>query len=70
MLNRFLSVYNTKGNMQLLTESFQRELIIADFKKWFFLNIKGFTTYVNVNIPKTIPIDNVPIDNEEKDDTN
>ena len=53
VLSRFLTVYNTKGNMQQLTESFQRELIVKDFKKWLSLNIKGFMTYVN--IPRVIP---------------
>jgi hypothetical protein len=40
--NRFISVYNTKGNMSLLTESFQRTLIIKDFKRWFLQNIHCF----------------------------
>ena len=30
----FIRKYNTKGNMQLLTESFQRQFVIAEFKKW------------------------------------
>ena len=32
--NQFSSVYNTKGNMKTLTESFQRQFIIRDFKQW------------------------------------
>jgi hypothetical protein len=52
VVNRFLSVYNTKGNMQLLTESFQRELIVKNFTKWLSSNLKGFNTYIN--IPKSI----------------
>lgn len=40
--NNFASVYNTKGNMQLLTESFQRQLIIKDFKQWIMNNVKHF----------------------------
>ena len=40
--NKFMSVYNTNGNMNLLTESFQRKLLISDFKKWFLQNIKSF----------------------------
>ena len=32
--------------MKLLAESFQRKLILTDFKKWFNKNIKSF-----VNIP-------------------
>ena len=40
--NKFINVYNTKGNMSLLTESFQRTLIIKDFKRWFLQNINSF----------------------------
>lgn len=34
VINRFFASYNTKGNMKLLTESFQRQFIIRDFKQW------------------------------------
>ena len=40
--NQFIRVYNTKGNMTLLTESFQRTLIISEFKKWMIQNIHFF----------------------------
>ena len=40
--NQFIRVYNTKGNMNLLTESFQRTLVIKDFKKWFLQHIHSF----------------------------
>lgn len=40
--NQFIRVYNTKGNMNLLTESFQRSLVIKDFKQWFIQNINCF----------------------------
>ena len=39
---RFVAVYNTKGNMQMLSESFQRELIMKEFRKWFGTNITCF----------------------------
>ena len=42
VFNNFVSVYNTKGNMQLLAESFQRSLIIKDLKKWLVTNINSF----------------------------
>ena len=42
VFNNFVSVYNTKGNMKLLTESFQRSLIIKDLKKWLMNNINSF----------------------------
>ena len=40
--NNFISVYNTKGNLNMLTESFQRQLVIKDFKKWILQNIHHF----------------------------
>jgi len=43
VLNRFISVYNTNGNMNLLTESFHRKLLISSFKKWIMENGKHFS---------------------------
>jgi len=40
--NNFLLVYNTKGNMMLLADSFQRSMILKNFKAWFFYNIAAF----------------------------
>jgi hypothetical protein len=40
--NNFVSVYHTRGNMKLLAESFQRNLIIKEFRKWFMTNIQNF----------------------------
>lgn len=40
--NHFISVYNTKGNLNMLTESFQRQLVLKDFKSWILTNIKYF----------------------------
>jgi hypothetical protein len=42
VFNNFVSVYNTKGNMKLLSESFQRSLIIKDLKRWLVQNINSF----------------------------
>jgi hypothetical protein len=51
---RFISVYNTKGNMQMLTESFQRELIMKEFRKWFGTNITCFLHKIPIpDIPNT-----------------
>jgi hypothetical protein len=30
----FIKKYHTKGNMQLLNESFHRQMVIKEFKKW------------------------------------
>jgi hypothetical protein len=40
--NSFVSAFQTKGNMKLLADTFQRTLVLADFKKWFLSNIKLF----------------------------
>jgi len=41
--NTFLKNYNTRGNMKLLSETFQRNLIINELKKWFIANTSRFT---------------------------
>ena len=40
--NRFSLVYNTRGNMKLLTDTFQRQILITEFKKWLVKNIQAF----------------------------
>lgn len=35
VINNFIAKYNTKGNMNLLAESFQRRFVIKDLIKWF-----------------------------------
>jgi len=42
VIKNFISVYNTKGNMKLLTDSFQRQRVINDFRKWITNNIGFF----------------------------
>ena len=43
VFNKFVAVYQTKGNMQLLADSFQRKLLLIPFRKWVMSNIKHFT---------------------------
>ena len=40
--NDFVSVYHTKGNMNLMIESFHRKLIINDLKRFISGNINNF----------------------------
>ena len=40
--NNFITVYNTKGNMNLLIDSFQRQLVLKEFKKWITTNLIHF----------------------------
>ncbi len=42
VINKFLSVYHTKGNMKMLNESFQRSLIVSTFRSWFTAVIGAF----------------------------
>jgi len=42
--NNFVNVFHTKGNMKLLAETFQRRLVLIDFRKWFLNNIQCFIT--------------------------
>ena len=42
VFNRFISVYHTKGNMRLLSESFQRQLIVRSVREWFSRNVCFF----------------------------
>ena len=50
--NDFIRVYNTRGNMNLLMESFQRNMIVAEFRKFLVLNISKFS---NANLPNSPP---------------
>lgn len=41
--NHFVSVFHTRGNMSLLADSFQRQLLISSLKKWLLQNKQSFT---------------------------
>ena len=40
--NQFVSVYQENPGMKLQTDTFQRKLVSANFKKWLIANIKYF----------------------------
>lgn len=43
VVNNFINCFkSTTGNMKLLTEGFQRQIIIKNFRKWFLKNFKYF----------------------------
>jgi hypothetical protein len=48
VVNNFIANYHTKGNMRMLTESFQRQFVIKDFKNWFTRSIQAFIKRVNI----------------------
>jgi hypothetical protein len=57
--NSFVSAFQTKGNMKLLADTFQRTLVLADFKKWFLSNIRFFLhrPLQTFQEPASIPIE-------------
>jgi len=48
VVNNFIANYHTKGNMRMLTESFQRQFVVKDFKNWFTKSMKAFIKRVNI----------------------
>ena len=73
VFNRFISFYHTKGNMRLLAESFQRQLIVRTVREWFNRNlcffIPCYQPVPNVQEPTTVPsvettVNEVIIDSE------
>ena len=53
VLNDFYAKYQTKGNMKLLTESFQRQFVVKDFNNWIKYTIAAFVP--RINIPQQLP---------------
>jgi len=56
IVNNFIAKYNTKGNMKLLTESFQRIFVIKNFKKWITANIRAFAPPRQVQMPAILQV--------------
>jgi hypothetical protein len=40
--NMFSKNFNTKGNMNLITDSFRREIMLKSLRKWLMTNIQHF----------------------------
>jgi len=40
--NKFVSTYNTDGNLQLIAENYYRKQLIAGLKRWLMQNMKHF----------------------------
>jgi len=64
--NNFISVYHTKGNMNLIAESFQRSLLVKDLKNWLISNYRYFRSTKKVHSRNT----NDNKDNENKSNDN
>jgi len=75
VLNNFNAKFNTKGNMNLISESFQRNLVQSEFKRWIVANIGAFVpppqiqvVHVVEEVKEEVPIveeKEVPIVEEE-----
>ena len=69
VIKKFIENYNTKGNMKLLSESFQRTLVIKDFIKWIKIYSRAFIQPMIINntqIQTTKPIEEKQDDIEEQ----
>ena len=51
VVNDFIAKYNTRGNMKLLTESFQRSFVIKNFITWFNIYKLEFIRPIILNKP-------------------
>ena len=52
VIKKFIENYNTKGNMKLLSDSFQRTLVIKDFIKWIKIYSPAFIKPIIINNPQ------------------
>lgn len=69
--NNFVNVFHTKGNMRLLAETFQRRLVLIDFRKWFLNNVQFFFNPIQqaiVIIDKTTIEEKTINENDNDDD--
>ena len=64
VLNNFIAKYNTKGNMKLLAESFQRSFVVRDLVTWFKLYSRAFIQPVIVRQVREEPIVEEPVTEE------
>jgi hypothetical protein len=56
VINNFIAHYHTKGNMKMLSESFQRQFVINDLKKWFSYAFRAFLPVPKLLLEPTIMI--------------
>jgi len=54
VINNFTAKYNTKGNMKLLADSFQRGFVVKDLITWFKFYSQAFIQPTIVNSPKQV----------------
>jgi hypothetical protein len=64
--NAFVNKYNTKGNLNLINESFRRSIIIQSLKKWLNDNL-GYLHYYHIQKPIQILPKEKEKEKEEKE---
>jgi len=64
VVNNFLVKFNTKGNLNLINESFQRNLVKNNFKKWFSANIQAFTKPRQIQDSVLVEVPDVVVEEE------
>jgi len=70
VINNFLIVYNTHGNMKLLMETFQRQFVIKEFNFWIKSNIRAFFSTIvppEINTPLIKEHENIKLDITEEE---
>ncbi len=61
VINNFIAHYHTKGNMKMLSESFQRQFVINDFKKWFSYAFRAFLPVPKPLLEPSIMVKEEPV---------
>ena len=67
VINDFIAKYNTKGNMKLLAESFQRSFVIKNFIAWFQAHKLAFVQpliYRKPALPEKNNVENMVTDEQ------
>jgi hypothetical protein len=67
IINNFIHKYNTHGNMNLIAESFQRKLVVNEFKSWITKTIMAFKP--PQNIPSLVSVTTEESTNVPENDT-
>lgn len=52
--NKFVSVFSSRGNIRMLADTMQRNMILKDFKTWLLTNSEIFQTPSPVTVPPVI----------------